>query len=594
MDRSSELTISENEARLACDLLVIGSGAAGLAAAVTAARRGLKVIVVEKDAHVGGTSAWSGGWMWIPGNPLARAAGAGDDQDAARAYLRHEFGAAYDEKLLETFLEEGPRMIDFFQKETSVQFINGPLMPDFHGRSPGAAVGNRAVGAAPLDGRELGNSIRMLRPPLDLISPFGMGVATGEFWHFLNYLQNPRSFVHVMRRVLRHRIDCLRYGQGMYLVNGNALVARLLKSAIDFGVNVLTSAPARSLVIEGNSVRGASIRMSARYIEVRASRGVVLATGGFPHDTDRRAKLFPHAPTGQEHWSAAPTTNTGDGLRLGENAGGYVPGNLKAAGNWSPVSLVPRGDGTFAHFPHLGMDRAKPGCIMVRPSGERFCNEADSYHDVISALFRATPPGKVPRAWLICDHACLRRWGLGRVRPAPFPIRPWLRNGYLKKASSIAELARVCEIDPISLEQTVRRFNEGAQIGSDPDFNRGETPFNRGYGDPDRKPNPCLAPLEIAPFYAVKIVPGSLGTFAGLVTDSNARVLDRQGRPIPNLYAVGNDMSSIGAGNYPAGGFTLGPAMTFAFIAAHHACGTPLVTTSSKGSDPSVVRSAAR
>jgi succinate dehydrogenase/fumarate reductase flavoprotein subunit len=576
MDLSRESIISENEPRLTCDLLVIGSGAGGLAAAVVAARRGLNVIVVEKDAHVGGTTAWSGGWMWIPGNPVARATGSADDRDAARTYLRFELGPGYDEKLIETFLAQGPRMIDFFQNETSVQFINGPTMPDFHGRSPGAAVGNRAVGAAPFDGRELGNSIRMLKPPLDLISPFGMGVATGEFWHFLNFLRKPRSFVHVVRRVLRHRLDCLRHGQGMYLVNGNALVARLLKSAIDLGVNILTSAPAHSLVIEGNTVRGAKVRISDRDTEVLASRGVVLATGGFPHDSHRRAKLFPHAPTGQEHWSAAPTTNTGDGLRLGENAGGYVPGNLKAAGGWVPVSLVPRGDGTFAHFPHLGMDRAKPGAIMVLQSGERFCDEADSYHDVMSALFRATPPGEVPLAWLICDHAFLRRWGLGRVRPFPFPIWPWLRNHYLKKGRSIAQLARVCEMDPASLERAVGRFNEGARTGSDPDFQRGETPFNRVYGDPDCKPNPCLAPLEVAPFYAVKIVPGSLSTFAGLVTDSNARVLDRQCEPIPNLYAVGNDMSSIGAGNYPTGGFTLGPAMTFAFVAAHHACGTPL------------------
>jgi succinate dehydrogenase/fumarate reductase flavoprotein subunit len=311
----------------------------------------------------------------------------------------------------------------------------------------------------------------------------------------------------------------------------------------------------------------------------------VLAAGGFPHDTDRRAKLFPHVRTGQEHWSAAPTTNTGDGLRLGEKAGGHVRSDLKAAGGWVPVSLVPRGDGTFAHFPHLGLDRAKPGTIMVRQSGERFCNEADSYHDVTSALFRATRPSEVPVAWLICDHDALRRWGLGRVRPVPFPVRPWLRNGYLKKGPTIAELARACDIDAASLEGTIQRFNEGARVGSDPDFHRGETAFNRAYGDPARKPNPCLAPLKVAPYYAVKIVPGSLSTFAGLVTDSNARVLDGQGKPIPNLYAAGNDMSSIGAGSYPTGGFTLGPAMTFAFIAVHHACRTPLSSSLGDTSD---------
>ena len=576
MYQSKQIVCSESETPLTCDLLVIGSGAGGLAAAVTAARLGLDVMVVEKDSHVGGTSAWSGGWMWIPGNPLARTESSVDDGEASRTYLRHELGPVYDEKLIETFLTQGPRMIEFFQKETSLQFINGPSIPDFHGRSPGAALGNRAVCAAPFDGRELGKSMHMLKPPLELISPFGMGVATGEFWHFLNFLRKPRSFVHVMRRVVRHRLDCLQYGQGMYLVNGNALVARLLKSAVDLGVSVLTSAPAQSITMEGHSVCGAQVRISGKNIEVRASRGVVLAAGGFPHDASRRAELFPHAPTGEEHWSAAPRTNTGDGLRLGESAGGYVRTNLKAAAGWVPVSLVPLRDGTFAHFPHLGMDRAKPGAIMVSPCGERFCNEADSYHDVIAALFNATLPGEVPKAWLICDHAFLRRWGLGRVRPAPFPIRPWLRNGYLKIGRSVPELARSCRIEAAALEQTIARFNEGARLGSDTAFERGATPFNRGYGDPDQKPNPCLAPLDVGPFYAVKIVPGSLSTFAGVATDSNARVLDRQDQPIQNLYAVGNDMSSIGMGNYPTGGFTLGPAMTFGFVAAHHACGVSL------------------
>lgn len=561
--------------RLACDLLVIGSGAGGLAAAVTAARLGRAVIVVEKDSQVGGTSAWSGGWMWIPSNSLARAAGV-EDADASRTYLRHELGQAYNEELIEAFLINGPRMVDFFQRETSVRFINGASIPDFHGNAPGAALGNRAVGAAPFDGRQLGEAIHILKPPLDLISPFGMGVATGEFAHFLNFVRKPRSFVHVMRRVLRHHLDCLQYGRGMHLVNGNALVARLLKSALDLDVRVLTSAPAQSLVIDDNLVRGALINISGREVEVHASRGVVLAAGGFPHDCKRRAELFPNAPTGKEHWSAAPGTNVGDGLRLGESAGGHVRSDLKAPAAWAPVSLVPHRDGTFSHFPHLGMDRAKPGAIMVRSSGERFCNEADSYHDVMRALFDATPPGEQPGAWLVCNHRFVRRWGVGRVRPAPFPMRPWLRNGYLKKGRTVGELAMACEIDPASLEKNIQRFNEQASRGSDPDFHRGETPFNRAYGDPEQKPNPCLAPLDGGPFYAVKIVPGSLGTFAGLATDSNARVLDRQSRPIPNLYSVGSDMASIAGGNYPAGGCTLGPSMTFGFIAAHHACGVPL------------------
>lgn len=561
---------------LRCDLLVIGSGAPGLAAAVTAAHLGLDVVVAEKTEVVGGTSAWSGGWLWIPRNPLALAAGQDEDPAVVRGYLRRELGPSYDEAVIETFLEQGPKMVSFFDKETSLQFINGTVLPDFHGKVEGAALGGRAVCAAPYDGRNLGRDIALLRPPLDLVSPFGMGIASGaDMAHFFNALRRWPSFLHVARRVSRHMLDIVLHGRGMQLVNGNALVARLLRSALDLGVRVMTSAPARDLIVEDGAVRGARVDAPTGTVEIRAERGVVLAAGGFPHDERRRAELFPHAPTGREHWSAAPKTNTGDGLRLGESAGGTVRRDLKAAGGWIPVSLVPRADGTFGHHPHL-VERAKPGLIMVRADGNRFCDEADSYHDVMLALFAATPPGEKVEAWLVCDHRFLRRYGLGRVRPRPFSVRPWLRNGYMNKGRTLAELAAACGIAPDGLERTVERFNGFARTGQDADFGRGETPFNRGMGEAGHAPNPSLGALETAPFYAVKVVPGSLSTFAGLRTDERARVLDAELKPVRGLYAVGNDMSSIAGGNYPSGGFTLGPGMTFGYVAAHDAAGVPL------------------
>jgi len=302
---------------------------------------------------------------------------------------------------------------------------------------------------------------------------------------------------------------------------------------------------------------------------------VVLAAGGFPHDVARKAAMFPHAPTGREHWSAAPESNTGDGIRLGETAGGEMRGDLSDAGAWAPVSLVPHDDGSTGRFPHL-VERAKPGLIMVRSDGRRFANEADSYHDVMTALFAATPTDAPVEAWAICDHAFLRHYGLGRVRPRPFPILPWLRNGYLKRGDSVEALAGQCGIDGAALANTITHFNRFAAEGNDPAFDRGGTPYNRIQGDLGHKPNPCVAPLVTKPFYAVKIVAGSLGTFAGLRTDEHARVLDSHARAIAGLYAVGNDMASIMAGRYPAGGITLGPAMTFGYVAAHHAGGIPL------------------
>jgi succinate dehydrogenase/fumarate reductase flavoprotein subunit len=559
---------------LTCDLVVVGSGAAGLSAAVTAAHLGLDVIVIEKEKQLGGTSAWSGGWLWVPRNPLAVAAGIVEDIEVPLSYLRSELGEGFDEPLARRFLTEAPRMIHFMLRNTAVDFIDGNAIPDFHDTSEGAANGGRSVCAAPYDGRRLGQRITDLKPPLGLIAPFGMGIAAGaDLRHFFSATRAWASFWHVSKRVLRHVADLARYGRGMQLVAGNALVARLLRSADDVGVRILTATSARELTRDADgNVTGLITRDGHR---ITARRGVVLAAGGFPHDPKRKAAMFPHAPTGREHFSAASRGDTGDGLRLGETAGGTVRQDLSHAGAWAPVSLVPEADGGTGHFPHLA-ERAKPGLIMVREDGQRFGNEADSYHDLMQALFAATPPDESPACWMIADHAFQRRYGLGRARPRPFPLRHWIANGYLKRSQTIAGLGLVCGIDPTGLEATIARVNADAVKGQDSAYGRGSSAYNRIQGDPEQKPNPCVRPLGPGPFYGVRIVPGSLGTFAGLDTDIDARVLDSAGQPVPGLYAVGNDMASIMRGRYPAGGITLGPAMTFGYIAAHHAAGVPL------------------
>jgi len=563
---------------LDCDLLVIGSGAGGLSAAVTAAHLGLKVIVAEKDPQYGGTTAWSGGWMWIPRNPLAVEAGITEPIDKPLSYLRHELGEKFDETRARTFLDNGPRMVEFFRRKTALQFIDGNLIPDFHGHTPDAANGGRSICAAPFDGRRLGERMHELKAPLLETTLWGMGIASGaELRHFLNAIHQPASFWYVTKKVLRHWRDLLVHRRGTQLVNGNALVAGLARALFDQGGQILVNSPATRLLKDGARVTGAVLHTPQGALHVHARHGVVLACGGFPHDPQRKQQLLPHAPTGQEHWSAGNRGNTGDGLRLGESAGGQVARDLLQAAALAPVSLVPRADGSVAHFPHL-IERAKPGLIAVTARGERFCNEANSYHDVMQALLTATPTGQTPEAWLLCDHAFIRYYGLGAVKPAPMPLLPWLGNGYLKRGDTLAELAHACGIDAARLQATVQHYNALCVSGKDVDFAKGETAYNRIQGDAIKAsarglPNPCMGPLERGPFYAVKVVMGSLGTFAGLRTNPQGQVLDATRQPIAGLYANGNDMNSMMGGHYPSGGITLGPAMTFGFVAAHHMAG---------------------
>ena len=561
------MTAAASAASHACDVLVIGSGAGGLATAVTAAKLGLSVLVVEKEAVYGGTTARSGGWLWIPCNgPSAREGIVEDSVEAARTYLQHETGNHFDAARVDAFLEAGPKMVEFFERETEVQFVTGPTFSDYHPDAPGGVPGGRSICAAPYDGRKLGAELKRLRPPLKEITFVGMMIGSGkELLHFFNVTRSVRSAAFVAGKLAAHMRDLALHGRAVRLTNGNALAGRLAKSAFDAGVQLWTSSPATELLVEDGRVTGAVVARDGAAVRVTAARGVVLAAGGFPQDLDRRKALFPHA----RHFSPAPPGNTGDGLRLGETAGAAVETGYPHAAAWVPVSLVPWPDGSTGTFPHF-IDRAKPGVIAVTARGVRFVNEGNSYHDFVQAMVKACEGLDENAAWLICDHPTIRRYGLGFVKPFPLPLTPHLNSGYLKRGRSLAELAAATGVDAAALERTVAEFNGPARRGEDPAFAKGSTAYNRSLGDPTVTPNPCVAPVERGPFYAVKLVIGDLGTFAGVKTDANAQVLDGDGAPIPGLYAAGNDNASIMGGNYPGGGITLGPAMAFGWVAARH------------------------
>lgn len=551
-----------------CDLLVIGSGAAGLAAAVTAAHHGLRVIVAEKDAVLGGTTAWSGGWIWAPGNPVCARAGTIDTAKTAETYLRAVLGNQFDPDRVSAFLTHAPRMVAFFQTHTALAFEPGTHIPDTYGHLPGAGMGGRSVIAAPYDGRALGPLIHLLRRPLRETTFWGLTIQAGaDLRAFLSMTRQPRAFVHVARRMTRHMWDLARHGRAMQLRNGSALVARLMRAAADLGGEFRTSSPALRLVQESGRITGAVLEMNGAEVTVRARCGVVLASGGFPQDAARRAAQFPHNAT---HVTLAVPTATGDGLRMAEAVGAHQ-GQTASPGAWCPVSLVRWSDGREAPFPHI-IERGKPGIIAVLPDGRRFCNEGLGYHDFVEALLRATPPGRPPEAWLIATRAFQRRYGLGISRPFPVPLRPWIKRGYLKTGQTPEALAAACGIHPAGLRATLDHWNQHAAKGDDPAFHRGTTAYMRLQGDASHGPNPCVAPIDRPPYLAVKVIPGSFGTFAGLETDAAARVL-RGGAPIPGLYAAGTDMASVMGGFYPAGGINLGPALTFGHITGLHAAG---------------------
>lgn len=551
-----------------CDLLVIGSGAAGLCAAVTAAHHGLRVILAEKAPVLGGTTAWSGGWIWAPGNPVCARSGTTDTKAAAETYLRAVLGNQYDPARVEAFLTQAPRMVGFLERHTTVVFDPGSQIPDTYGDLPGAGTGGRSVIAAPYDGRALGPLIGLLRHPLRETTFWGLTIQAGaDLRAFMTMTRSPRAFGHVARRMARHLWDLARHGRAMQLRNGSALVARLIRSAADLGVTILTDSPALRLLTKGEAVTGAVLQQGGQEITIHAARGVVLATGGFPHDPDRRTILF---PANASHQTLAVPSATGDGLRMAEVLGATL-GQTTSPGAWCPVSTVRWDDGRVAAFPHI-IDRGKPGTIAVLQDGRRFCNEGLGYHDFVTALLESTPPGQTPQAWLIATRRFQRRYGLGVSRPFPLPLRPWLRRGYLTMGRTPEALALACGIDPAGLRATLDAWNRDAARGLDPLFRRGTTPYMRLQGDAAVTPNPCAAPIDQPPFLAVRVTPGSFGTFAGLATDASARVL-REGQPIAGLYAAGTDMASVMGGQYPAGGINIGPALTFGYIAALHAAG---------------------
>lgn len=548
------------------DVLVFGTGAAGLTAALVAAQQGLSVRLFEKSAYAGGTTATSGGSLWVPGAPQILKNTPDVDVDRARKYLLGELGEWVRHDLLEAFLSASPEAIDYLERNSEVKFAHA-TNPDYHADQPFGSSTGHAITAVPFDARLLGDDFARLKPPRSIFMVLGgMMVGRREIPMLLRPFLSLDNFRRTVSLLYKYACDRLRYPRGTRLLIGNALVARYMLSLRRVGVSIEYESRLIDLVKENGRIVGAVVEQNGRSTTVRARRGVVLATGGVPHSPTLRSELMPAHP---HDYSMADEGDTGDGVSLARKAGAALDRAVSNPAYWSPASIRQSANGSRTLWIHGHMDRGKPGLLAVRASGRRFVNEADSYHDFVLAMFGSDSRPDNRPAYLICDHHFIRQYGLGLVRPKISRLGPFLRDGYLLRGDTIEELAKRANIDPSALRETVDTYNADAVKGVDSQFGRGSRVLNRFNGDPEQSPNPCMAPLERGPFYAVQVWPCSIGTAIGLATDADSRVLDENGLPLPGLYACGNDISSVFRGFYPGPGATLGAAVVFAYRAAN-------------------------
>jgi succinate dehydrogenase/fumarate reductase flavoprotein subunit len=547
------------------DLLVLGAGAGGMTAALVGAVLGLDMLLVEKTAVVGGTTAIAAGSVWVPATHHSPP---GDDAGNARRYLQAAIGDRLRAGLTDAFLAAGTEMVRFLEQHTAVRLRAYPHHPDYLADLPGATLAGRVLEPLPFDARVLGREFARLRPPLPEFTVLGgMMVDRTDIGHLLNATRSFASLRHATSLLLRYGADRLHHPRGTRLVMGNALAGRLFHSLLQGGVPVWTGTAAVELAMADGRVTGATLDSPEGDVQVRSRLGVVLTTGGFSRHPELRRRLLPD-PLCQH--SPLVESVTGDGVMLGQQAGGHLGADHANNSFWAPVSVRARADGSTAVFPHFVLDRGKPGLIAVNGVGRRFVNEATTYQRFAEAMYAAHAHTPTIPCRFICDDRFIVRYGLGMVRPRRLNLRRAVADGYVTRAATLAGLARALGIEPAALQETIARHNGFAVGGVDLDFGKGSDAYQRNLGDPTHGPNPCIGRIEAAPFYAIEVWPGDIGASCGLVTDACARVLRHGGAPIEGLYACGNDMDSLMAGVYPAPGVTLGPAMTFGYLAARH------------------------
>ena len=548
------------------DLVIVGSGGGGLVAGLAAADAGLKPIILEKQGVVGGSTALSGGVIWLPNNPIMKADGVDDSFEDGMAYLEAvvgDVGPASTQERREMFLAGGSEMVQFLLAK-GVKLVGCPGYSDYYPNRKGGNPKGRSIEGVPFDVRVLGDWQDKLPPCFS--SHFGLVFKTNEIRRLPYFNRAPEAFAVAARVWLRTQVAKLR-GQKL-VANGGSLVAQLLKIIVAEGIPLWLNSGLEDLVVQDGRVTGVRIVQDGAPVSIEARTGVLLSAGGFSRNAEMRRKYSGKQPN-EAQWSASNPGDTGEALTAAIELGAKI--DLMDEAIWNPnpgPDLVVAGGGQAGTS--IGLARQRPGAIFVNRAGSRFCNEANDYIEIGRLMYANDA---VP-AWLIFDDGYRHRYRLTakNLLPSRFP-EEWFDKGVLKRASTIEGLAQQIGVDPQMLADTVKRFNTSAAKGLDPDFGRGQSAFNICWGDPGFKPNPALGPLDRAPFYATQIFPADVGTCGGVITDEFARVLKEDLSPIPGLYAAGNITASLMGRRYPGAGASIASTTVFGYVAARHVAG---------------------
>lgn len=552
------------------DFLVVGSGGGGMTAALTAQHHGLNTLVIEKAATYGGTTALSGGVIWVPDNHLMPSANVSDSEAEALQYLEQVVSADVPRERLRAYVRYAPKMLRFLEDNTLVKFDPAPVYPDYYAELKGGKPGARSLDPRPYSIRQLGEELHSKMRQTELVynNSFSMTAAEAHIVFSFTW----RSPLVIFKCLFSYWLDIpsrLKKLPDNRLTLGKALVSRLRHSLAKKGIPLWLSTPLVELVRDEGKVVGVICEQEGKLLRIRASKGVLVAAGGFAHNNEMRQQYHPH-PTGTT-WTAASHTDTGDGIRLGQQAGAKI--DMMSYAWWTPTMVLPN-----KAVEAFIVGKSMPSCMIVNKAGQRILNEAEPYEDFVKHQYAANAAVPSIPSYFVFDGRYRHEYPLGTaMAPGKYMgdalYKDMFDSGWVKKSDTVEGLAEQCGIDAAGLRQTFDKMAQFAKAGKDSDFGKGDTLNDKYYSDHRIGPNPCLAPLDKPPFYAIEIWPGDLGTKGGLVADEYARVLDENGQVMPGLYATGNSSASVMGDSYPGAGSTIGPAMAFGYIAARHAAG---------------------